>query len=358
MIKIKSVFKTFDGVKAVDNISMRIEKSEICVLIGPSGAGKSTLLKMINKMVIPDSGEIKINNKSVKDIRSYKLRRKIGYVIQGTGLFPHMTVSGNIKVVPKLLGWDKNKIKKRVGELLEIFKMEPGLYLDKYPHELSGGEAQRVGVARALAADPEILLMDEPFASLDPLTRKKLQSELIRIQKVLDKTIVFVTHDLEEAIKIASKTALLKNGKLIRYETPFDFLTNPDEFSEKFMGSSLLKLSGIKIKTILKPAFSVFYSENLKSFKSETQTWVVDQENKFMGYLNPDKNLRGENIKVLEKMVKNKDLFGINYNFSLKEALEIILKTGLDKLPIVDFSGVLIGEVKGLDILRIKNEFK
>jgi osmoprotectant transport system ATP-binding protein len=359
MIEINSVSKTFNGVEAVKNISIKIEKSEICVLIGPSGAGKSTLLKMINKMVTPDSGQIKIKGKSVNEIESFKLRRKIGYVIQGIGLFPHLTVMENIKVVPGLLNWDKKRTEKRVYELLELFKMEPGIYLKKYPGELSGGEAQRVGVARALAADPEILLMDEPFASLDPITRQKLQLEILRVQKVLDKTIVFVTHDIDEALKIASKTALLKNGRLISYKTPYNLLSENDEFISEFLGSNkwIFKLSAIKIKQILKPCTNVLmYSDNVPMNSDNDFFWITDEKKRFMGWIDLKGFKNRENTKAKNLMVKNKSFFGALMEDSLKKALEIIIETGLYKLPVVDSSGVLTGEVMGIDILRIQNE--
>jgi osmoprotectant transport system ATP-binding protein len=354
MIEIDSVVKTFNGKKALRNISLKIEKSEICVLIGPSGAGKTTLLKMINKMVVPDHGDIRIKGISVKEIESYRLRRKIGYVIQGTGLFPHMTVQENIRVVPGLLNWDKKRIEKRVYELLELLRMEPEVYLKKYPVELSGGEAQRVGIARALAADPEIILMDEPFASLDPITRQKLQSEILRVQKVLDKTIVFVTHDIEEALKIASKTALLKNGQLISCKSPYELLSEDDDFISEFLGSNkwLFKLSLLKTKEIVRPCRCVLCETDPVPPGMNGFFWVADEKKRFMGWIDLKDCKNRENIKAFDLMVKNRSFTGIGRDDSLKKALGIIIETGLSKLPVVDSAGILTGEIMALDILR------
>lgn len=238
MIEFKNIVKTYDGVGAVDNLSLKIEEGELCVLLGVSGCGKSTSLNMINRLIEPDSGEILINGKNVKEFKEEELRRSIGYVVQSIGLFPNMTVAQNVSVVPNLMKWDKEKTMKRVRELVQMVGLDVDQYIDKYPSQLSGGEAQRIGVARALAADPKILLMDEPFGAVDPLNRTNLQNEFLKLQKELHKTVVFVTHDIGEAMKMGDKIALMSKGVLQCFGTPKELLSNKDNaFVRDFMGN-------------------------------------------------------------------------------------------------------------------------
>ena len=239
MITLDRLTKTFgtSTQAAVDGLSLIINAGEICVLIGPSGCGKTTTMRMINRMVEPDSGRIEVGGRDVTRIDAVELRRSIGYVIQQVGLFPHMTIGENIATVPKMLGWDAARIAKRVDELLALVSMEPDLYRDRFPRELSGGQKQRVGVARALAADPPVMLMDEPFGAIDPITRARLQGEFLRILRELGKTIVFVTHDIDEAIRMGSRIAILRAGKVVQYDTPERILAHPaDSFVEAFVG--------------------------------------------------------------------------------------------------------------------------
>ena len=222
---------------AVDGLSLTVKAGEICVLIGPSGCGKTTTMRMINRMVEPDTGRIEVGGRDVTKIDAVELRRSIGYVIQQVGLFPHMTIGENIATVPRLLGWDAPRIAQRVDDLLALVHMEPGLYRDRFPRELSGGQKQRIGVARALAADPPVMLMDEPFGAIDPITRASLQDEFLRILHELGKTIVFVTHDIDEAIRMGSRIAILRAGKVVQYDTPERILAQPaDAFVEAFVG--------------------------------------------------------------------------------------------------------------------------
>lgn len=248
MITLDRLTKRFgtSGQPAVDGLSLTINAGEICVLIGPSGCGKTTTMRMINRMVEPDSGRIEVDGQDVTRIDAVALRRSIGYVIQQVGLFPHMTIGENVATVPKMLGWDAPRIARRVDELLALVHMEPGLYRDRFPRELSGGQKQRVGVARALAADPPVMLMDEPFGAIDPITRASLQDEFLRILRELGKTIVFVTHDIDEAIKMATRIAILRAGKVVQYDTPERILAHPaDSFVQAFVGEdrSLKRLS-------------------------------------------------------------------------------------------------------------------
>jgi osmoprotectant transport system ATP-binding protein len=239
MITLDRLTKSFGGSaqSAVDGLSLTINTGEICVLIGPSGCGKTTTMRMINRMVEPDSGRIEVGGRDVTKIDAVELRRSIGYVIQQVGLFPHMTIGENVATVPKMLGWDSARITKRVDELLALVHMDPSIYRNRFPRELSGGQKQRIGVARALAADPPVMLMDEPFGAIDPITRARLQDEFLRILRELGKTIVFVTHDIDEAIRMGSRIAILRSGKVVQYDTPERILSHPaDAFVEAFVG--------------------------------------------------------------------------------------------------------------------------
>ncbi len=254
MIQLEELTKRFPGQAepAVDRLTMRVPRGEIVVFVGPSGCGKTTSLKMINRIIEPTSGHIIIDGEDVTDVDPDELRRGIGYVIQQIGLFPHVTISDNVATVPRLLGWDKDRITARTDELLEIVGLDPDLYRDRYPKELSGGQRQRVGVARALAADPPVLLMDEPFGAIDPITRTRLQNEFLRLQEELKKTIVFVTHDIDEAIKMGDRIAILREqSHIAQFATPEEILTQPaNEFVEDFVGSGAtlkrLKLSRVR----------------------------------------------------------------------------------------------------------------
>ena len=238
MLAFKSVSKEYrDGTKAVDNLSLEVERGELVVLIGPSGCGKTTSLRMVNRMIEPSGGVLLLEGRDVKSYDPVRLRRSIGYVVQQIGLFPHMTIAENIEVVPRLLGWTPQKRSARTSNLLELVNMDPAVYRDRFPHELSGGQQQRIGVLRALAADPELILMDEPFGALDPITREQLQDELKRLQAAVHKTIVFVTHDMDEALRLASRIAVLRRGRLLQYDTPAGILRSPaDDFVAQFVG--------------------------------------------------------------------------------------------------------------------------
>ncbi|HIW31983.1 MAG TPA: betaine/proline/choline family ABC transporter ATP-binding protein [Candidatus Paenibacillus intestinavium] len=238
MLKFDNVSKVYtDGFEAVKSISFEIPKGEILVLIGPSGCGKSTTMKMINRLVPHTSGIISIAGKDITKLNKAELRRNIGYVIQQIGLFPHYTIAKNIAIVPELKGWSKDKINERVNDLLKMVGLAPEIYANRYPSELSGGQQQRVGVARALAADPDIILMDEPFGALDPITRDQLQRELLSLQKKLQKTIIFVTHDMDEALKLGDRIAIMRDGDLLQLDTPEKILHEPAYgFVEEFIG--------------------------------------------------------------------------------------------------------------------------
>ena len=239
MIEIEHLTKRYGATVVVDDVSLRVEEGTIAVVVGTSGAGKSTLLRMINRLVEPSAGRVLIDGQDTMAIPEDALRHRIGYVIQGYGLFPHRTVAENIATVPRLLGWDRRRIAARVEELLGLFGLDPSEFAQKFPHQLSGGEQQRVGVARALAARPALLLMDEPFGALDPVIRHKAQDELLSIQRRLGTTVVLVTHDMNEAFHLGDRIAVMNQGRLLQYATPAELLTRPAEaFVEQLVGSA------------------------------------------------------------------------------------------------------------------------
>jgi osmoprotectant transport system ATP-binding protein len=256
MIELRDLCKHFPGAArpAVDRLTLSIGDGDVCVLIGPSGCGKTTTMRMINRMIEPDGGTITVGERNVLDIDPIELRRSIGYVIQQVGLFPHWSIADNIATVPRLLGWDETKIRARIDELLTLVGMDPAQDRDRFPRELSGGQRQRIGVARALAADPPVMLMDEPFGAIDPITRARLQAEFLKILQSLRKTIVFVTHDIDEAIRMGDRIAILRDGALVQYDTPEAILAHPaNAFVEEFVGTdrALKRLALITTATVV-----------------------------------------------------------------------------------------------------------
>ncbi len=235
------VTKVYSGSErpAVDDLSITIPAGEICVMIWPSGGGKTTAMKLVNRLISLTSGDITIDGVSINDLDPVELRRGIGYVIQQIGLFPHMTIEANVATVPRLVGWDKSRIRERARELLELVGLDPEEYAKRYPSQLSGGQRQRVGLARAMAADPPLMLMDEPFGAIDPITRERLQNDFLRLHREVRKTVIFVTHDIDEAIKMGDRICILRQGgKLAQYDTPANILANPaDEFVADFVGA-------------------------------------------------------------------------------------------------------------------------
>lgn len=277
MIRLENVSKQYEGTDklAVAPLNLDIERGEFVCLVGPSGCGKTTTLRMINRLVEPSSGTIWINGKDVTHTNSHEMRRHIGYVIQQVGLLPHMTIEQNVGLVPKMLGWDRRKTAERVDELLELVGLDPSTYRQRYPKQLSGGQQQRVGVARALAADPPVMLMDEPFGAIDPITRDRLQEEFMELQKRIRKTIVFVTHDIDEALRLADRVAIFAEGsRIAQFSSPLEILSNPaDEFVRTFIGdgAAVRRLSLLRVGDLAPQQSS---STSISSIEIDGETTV------------------------------------------------------------------------------------
>lgn len=317
-IQLSNVTKSYpnQAQSAVENFSMSINPGELIMLVGPSGCGKTTTMKMINRIIEPTSGSIKIDGEDILSLDQNTLRRRIGYVIQQIGLFPHMTIAENVSVVPKLLGWDKAKTLARVDELLSLVDLDPAMFANRYPKQLSGGQQQRIGVARALAADPPVMLMDEPFGATDPITREKLQDEFLRLQATIGKTIVFVTHDFDEAIKLGDRIAVLSGRSQIeQFDTPANILANPaSEYVSSFIGQgaalkrlALIPISTAKLGAATASGPSVMLSENLREaldhivLNGGSPVPVTDEKGKAVGSISVKEisNALGADVSAL-----------------------------------------------------------
>ncbi|XUW99612.1 MAG: ABC transporter ATP-binding protein [Dehalogenimonas sp.] len=351
MIELLDVSKDYGTTHALRGVSITIPKGQVTVLIGPSGCGKTTFLRVINRLVTPTTGKVLIDSQDNAGIKPEDLRRGIGYAIQGVGLFPHWTVSGNVATVPNLIGWQRERIEKRVRELLELVGLSHKDYANRYPSELSGGQAQRVGVARALAADPPILLMDEPFGAVDPLTRIRLQNEFLCIQSRLKKTVIFVTHDLEEAIRLADRIAIMNAGEIVQYDTPENVLSKPaNKYVHDFVGTdrALKRLSRFKVADFIKESPNVKQGEisGLPAGKNRFY-WVIGEGGEFKGWL--DETMLGGGNPADAVVVPQGD-FALPKDASLRQALSIMLGQGVRALPVVDASGIFLGEVTLADV--------
>lgn len=350
MIKIENLTKKYPGTSgpAVYDLSFTVSTGEICTLVGPSGCGKTTTLKMVNRLIEPSSGAIYVPNDdgelvNVMDENPIHLRRKIGYVIQQIGLFPHRTILENIGTVPKLLDWDASRIRNRAEDLLEMMNM-PVEFLDRYPHELSGGQRQRVGVARGMAVDPPIMLMDEPFGAIDPINRNLLQNEFLRLQENIKKTILFVTHDIDEAIKMSDKICILNvGGYLEQFDSPGNILSNPsNEFVENFVGAdrALKQLNLIRVDDIMDPDPPLLLTtqpvDEALAFMREHDlglTFVIDPERRLKGYV-IRRDLRNKSGTVEEYV--DRDETGIELRTTLRDALSEMLMMDYPNVCIVD----------------------
>ncbi|WP_370956981.1 choline ABC transporter ATP-binding protein OpuBA [Bacillus subtilis] len=365
MLTLENVSKTYKGgKKAVNNVNLKIAKGEFICFIGPSGCGKTTTMKMINRLIEPSAGKIFIDGENIMDQDPVELRRKIGYVIQQIGLFPHMTIQQNISLVPKLLKWPEQQRKERARELLKLVDMGPE-YVDRYPHELSGGQQQRIGVLRALAAEPPLILMDEPFGALDPITRDSLQEEFKKLQKNLHKTIVFVTHDMDEAIKLADRIVILKAGEIVQVGTPDDILRNPaDEFVEEFIGKErLIQSSSPDVERVdqimntqpvtitadktLSEAIQLMRQERVDSLL------VVDDERVLQGYVDVEIIDQCRKKANLVGEVLHENIYTVLGGTLLRDTVRKILKRGVKYVPVVDEDRRLIGIVTRASLVDI-----
>lgn len=350
MIELEQVIKQFPGqtIPAVDELSLSIPKGEICVLVGPSGCGKSTILRMINRMIEPTSGVVKINGEDVTRTDPDQLRMGIGYVIQQIGLLPHRTIAENIAIVPRLYKWPKEKIKQRVDELIVMMGLDLEKTRGKYPSQLSGGQMQRVGVARAMAVDPPIMLMDEPFGAVDPIARTHLQDELLRLQKEIKKTIVFVTHDINEAIKMGDRIAIFDAGRLVQFGTPEEILTNPiNEFVEEFIGRDRVvkKLNLYLAEDAMRPVGCAMKEDELENAAQKMKdagvevAFLFDKAGKPCGHItSADLDEFGRDIEGLRKEAFRTEKAFAQATTPLPDALSLLLEYDADYL------GILKGE--------------
>lgn len=361
MIRLENVSKNYKDKKILQNINLEIQDNAITTLIGESGCGKTTTLKMINRLIEPSSGTITIDGQDIRKKNPIALRRSMGYVIQQTGLFPHMTIRQNIELISKIEKKDPKKIKERTLEMMEMVGLNAEEYLDRYPSELSGGQQQRVGIARAFASDPKIVLMDEPFSALDPLTRSSLQDELIHLQENYHKTIVFVTHDMDEAIKISDKIAIMDGGKLVQYDTPENILKHPaNDFVRTFVGNKRIWTSPnlIRVEDIMmdhpvtcKPNFSIFYCLNKMKMSHVDTLMVVDEKKKLQGilYASSLTNVNYENKKARD-FIEN-DFLSVHPEDSIIDLLKIIDENKISTMPVVDHKGILKGLITRSSLL-------
>jgi osmoprotectant transport system ATP-binding protein len=350
-LKTDKITVRYGNTVALQDVTLYIPANRVTVLIGPSGCGKSTTLRCLNGLVKPLSGHIEYHDLPTQALGETDLRRSMGYAIQSVGLMPHMTVEENVDLVPKLLGWRKTSRTERVSRLLKLVRMDPDVYRNKYPDELSGGEAQRVGVARALGADPPVLLMDEPFGAVDPLTREQLQNEFIRIQRQLKKTVVFVTHDIDEAVRLADYLVIMKDGIIVQADSPEHILANPaDTFVERFLGPdrSLKRLTLFTADRCMNKAVSVKESDGKENHRDDKSCchWVVDKNGC------PVSGRAWIQGKFIERQI-NSDTHMVQTYTSLKECMSSILSLGLAAAPVVDDDGRLCGEVRFETIQRI-----
>ena len=353
MIQLDNVTKKFGGKVVLDRISMDIRDNELTVLIGPSGCGKTTTLKMLNRLIEPSSGKISIDGIDINAIDKIELRRKMGYVIQQGGLFPHMTIRENIEIIEQLEKKDKDAIMQNTIDLMNMVDLDPDEYLDSYPTELSGGQRQRIGVIRALANEPKIILMDEPFSALDPLTRNNLQDEFIKLRKKVHKTIVFVTHDMDEAIKVADRICIMRDGHILQFDTPEEILRNPaDDYVENFVGAKkiwdspeYIKVEDFMIKkpVTCPPDTNKGRCLQLMSSSHVDTLLVVDDDDKLVGligrkalYWTEDKHARAADMVYKNMPVAKPD-------DNIVDILRIVDEEDINNMPVVDDEGKLKG---------------
>jgi osmoprotectant transport system ATP-binding protein len=370
MIKFENVRKQYeDGFVALKNLNFDIQKGELLTLIGPSGCGKTTTMRMINRLIEPTEGKIYIDGQDISKIDPVELRRNIGYVIQQIGLFPHMTVEENIALVPKLKKWEPKRYLKKVDELLELVGLDPVIFKHRYPSELSGGQQQRVGVVRALAGEPDIILMDEPFSALDPISRQQLQDDIVRLQEEIHKTIVFVTHDMNEAIKISNRIAIMKDGEMIQLDTPDNIIRQPaNDFVRGFIGEGWIKHGEISIPTAKDLMLSSVVTSSPSEGLAEAFRLMNEEKVDFLMIIDKNKALLGVvTLQKIDDLDKNghltlADIMDTNVKTSTKDTsvsdvAEIFHETNVSAIPVLE-GDKLVGVITKESMIRGLSEWK
>ena len=360
MIKLENLTRHFGTMVAVDNVNMEVGPGEVCVLLGPSGCGKTTTMKMINRLIEPSSGKIYIDGKDTTAIDTVELRRSIGYVIQQIGLFPNKTIEDNICVVPDLLGRDRKSSRRRAAELMEMVNLDPTVFGKRYPKELSGGQQQRIGVIRALAADPPVLLMDEPFGAIDPINREVIQDEFMKLQSELKKTVIFVSHDIDEAVKMASRIAIFRAGKLIQFDTPDNILAHPvDGFVADFVGAdrTLKRLRLICVEDAMHANPPRVLADDTASRATElmrehdhSSIVMVGPRGRARGYVRRELT-ENSNMPISELFEKLPCM--INVKDNLRNAVAMMFSNDLSWLPCVDDDGFYKGYITQKSITHL-----
>ncbi|MBC1331319.1 betaine/proline/choline family ABC transporter ATP-binding protein [Listeria booriae] len=364
MLRFEHVSKIYKGGKtAVNDLNLDIDRGEFICFIGPSGCGKTTTMKMINRLIEPTEGQIFINDKDIMKEDPVKLRRSIGYVIQQIGLMPHMTIRENIVLVPKLLKWSEEKKNERAKELIKLVDL-PEEYLDRYPYELSGGQQQRIGVLRALAAEQNLILMDEPFGALDPITRDSLQEEFKNLQRELGKTIIFVTHDMDEAIKLADRIVIMRGGEVVQFDTPDEILRNPaDKFVEDFIGKDRLieaRPNVTNVEQIMNKApVSITADKSLQAAiqlmkdRRVDTLLVTDDQNVLKGIIDVEAIEHNRRTATSVVDILDKNVFYVRKDALLRDTMQRILKRGFKYVPVVDEKNRLVGIVTRASLVDI-----
>ena len=353
MIEFRHVSKDFHGKVVLSDISMEIPPGELTVLIGPSGCGKTTTLKMINRLLSPSSGEIWIDGKNIETLDKVQLRRRIGYVIQQGGLFPHMTIRENIEIIARLAKGDPQAISRKTDQLMEMVDLDPAEYLDRYPTELSGGQQQRIGVIRALANDPEVVLFDEPFSALDPVTRSSLQDELVSMHEKMRKTMVFVTHDMDEAIKIADRICIMRNGHILQFDTPEQILKHPaDDFIASFVGTEriwdspeFIRVSDFMIKETITCHGDLNRNLCIKRMRDHhiDSLLVVDEQHHLRGVVTRRALFRAESPLARAEEIMEPVRYTARDDDNIVNILRMVQEAEVNAVPVLDASEKLVG---------------
>ena len=353
MIEFRHVSKDFHGKVVLSDISMEIPTGELTVLIGPSGCGKTTTLKMINRLLSPSSGEIWIDGKNIETLDKVQLRRRIGYVIQQGGLFPHMTIRENIEIIARLAKGDPQAISRKTNQLMEMVDLDPAEYLDRYPTELSGGQQQRIGVIRALANDPEVVLFDEPFSALDPVTRSSLQDELVSMHEKMGKTMVFVTHDMDEAIKIADRICIMRNGHILQFDTPEQILKHPaDDFIASFVGTEriwdspeFIRVSDFMIKETITCHGDLNRNLCIKRMRDHhiDSLLVVDEQHHLRGVVTRRALFQAESPLARAEEIMEPVRYTARDDDNIVNILRMVQEAEVNAVPVLDASEKLVG---------------